>query len=164
MGAAAVTRGAVSRRAFLESAGRTGLGAVALSLGGGSLLPRTGAALPGAVRSIELEARELTWELTPGRRVKAMAYNGRIPGPEIRLKEGERARIVLKNALAEPTTIHWHGVDVPNPMDGCRGSRRSGSNLAGPSSTRSRPGRPAPGGTTRTSTSIGRWTSAWPRR
>jgi len=121
MGAAAVIRGTVSRRAFLTVAGRTGLGAAALSLGGGSFLPRPGAALPGAVRSIELEARELTWELAPGRRVKAMAYNRHIPGPEIRLKEGERARIVLRNALAEPTTVHWHGVDVPNPMDGVPG-------------------------------------------
>ncbi|MDR7553951.1 MAG: multicopper oxidase family protein [Armatimonadota bacterium] len=39
-------------------------------------------------------------------------------GPEIRVREGERVRIVLTNALAEPTTIHWHGVDVPNAMDG----------------------------------------------
>ena len=50
-----------------------------------------------------------------------MAYNGQIPGPEIRLKEGERVRIVLQNRLAEPTTVHWHGVDVPNPMDGVPG-------------------------------------------
>jgi FtsP/CotA-like multicopper oxidase with cupredoxin domain len=50
-----------------------------------------------------------------------MAYNGRVPGPEIRVREGERIRIVLKNSLAEPTTIHWHGVDVPNAMDGVPG-------------------------------------------
>jgi len=50
-----------------------------------------------------------------------MAYNGQIPGPEVRLKEGERVRIVLQNRLAEPTTVHWHGVDVPNPMDGVPG-------------------------------------------
>jgi len=68
--------------------------------------------------TIHLEAREVTWELAPGRTVKAMAYNGRVPGPEIRVREGERVRIVLKNALREPTTIHWHGVDVPNAMDG----------------------------------------------
>jgi len=73
------------------------------------------------VREIYLEAREITWELAPGKRIKAMAYNGRIPGPELRLKEGERVRIVLNNALPEPTTIHWHGVDVPNQMDGVPG-------------------------------------------
>ena len=40
----------------------------------------------------------MSWELAPGRVVRAMAYNGRVPGPELRLKEGERVRIVLKNA------------------------------------------------------------------
>ncbi|MGH7830506.1 MAG: multicopper oxidase domain-containing protein, partial [Candidatus Binatia bacterium] len=73
------------------------------------------------MREIHLEAREIMWELTPGKRMKALAYNGQIPGPELRFKEGERVRIVLKNALSEPTTIHWHGVDVPNAMDGVPG-------------------------------------------
>jgi len=72
-------------------------------------------------REIYLEAREILWEIAPGKRTKAMAYNGQIPGPELRLKEGERVRIALKNALTEPTTIHWHGVDVPNSMDGVPG-------------------------------------------
>jgi multicopper oxidase len=85
------------------------------AVGGGGRLAGAG------LREIHLEARELSWELVPGKVVKAMAYNGRIPGPEIRLKEGERVRIVLRNRLAEPTTIHWHGVDVPNPMDGVPG-------------------------------------------
>jgi FtsP/CotA-like multicopper oxidase with cupredoxin domain len=93
-------------------------------VGGRAGLPSPGAAerrRAGGVREIRLEARELAWELAPGKVVKAMAYNGQIPGPEIRLNEGERVRIVLTNALAEPTTIHWHGVDVPNPMDGVPG-------------------------------------------
>ncbi len=76
------------------------------------------AAESSAIRTIYLEARVVSWELGPGRTIKAMAYNGRVPGPEIRVREGERVRIVLKNSLGEPTTIHWHGVDVPNPMDG----------------------------------------------
>jgi len=70
------------------------------------------------VRTVELEVREATWEIAPGRTIKAMTYNGRVPGPEIRAREGERLRVVLRNALAEPTTVHWHGVDVPNAMDG----------------------------------------------
>ncbi|HLE43960.1 MAG TPA: multicopper oxidase family protein [Methylomirabilota bacterium] len=98
----------------MRIAGEAGLGALAVSLGSAGVA-RAGR---GPAREIRLEARELTWELAPGRTIKAMAYNGRIPGPEIRVKEGERVRVVLTNALAEPTTIHWHGVDVPNPMDG----------------------------------------------
>jgi len=113
--------GPLSRRELLAAAGRAGLGLAALSLGGEGLLPRPGAAQTSGVREFQLEAREVEWDLAPGRTIKAMAYNGRIPGPEIRLKEGERARILLKNALTEPTTIHWHGVDVPNPMDGVPG-------------------------------------------
>jgi FtsP/CotA-like multicopper oxidase with cupredoxin domain len=50
-----------------------------------------------------------------------MTYNGQVPGPEIRAREGERLRVVLRNSLREPTTIHWHGVDVPNAMDGVPG-------------------------------------------
>jgi FtsP/CotA-like multicopper oxidase with cupredoxin domain len=73
------------------------------------------------VREIALEAREVRWELAPGKVIRAMAYHGQIPGPELRLREGERVRVVLKNSLSEPTTIHWHGVDVPNPMDGVPG-------------------------------------------
>ncbi|HEV8662327.1 MAG TPA: multicopper oxidase domain-containing protein, partial [Candidatus Methylomirabilis sp.] len=68
-----------------------------------------------------LIARETAWELAPGKVIRAWSYNGQVPGPEIRLREGERVRIVLKNNLPEPTTVHWHGVDVPNPMDGVPG-------------------------------------------
>ncbi|MGE3289810.1 MAG: multicopper oxidase family protein [Geminicoccaceae bacterium] len=46
------------------------------------------------------------------------AYDGSVPGPEIRLRQGERLRIVVENRLTEDTTVHWHGVRVPNAMDG----------------------------------------------
>ncbi|MBI4013904.1 MAG: multicopper oxidase domain-containing protein, partial [Candidatus Rokubacteria bacterium] len=84
-------------------------------------MPRPGGAQPSGTREFRIEARETIWELAPGKTVSAMAYNGRIPGPEIRVKEGERVRVVLTNRLAGPTTIHWHGVDVPNAMDGVPG-------------------------------------------
>jgi FtsP/CotA-like multicopper oxidase with cupredoxin domain len=45
-------------------------------------------------------------------------YDGRVPGPEIRVRQGERLRVVVENRLAEETTVHWHGVRVPNAMDG----------------------------------------------
>lgn len=45
-------------------------------------------------------------------------YDGSVPGPEIRLRQGDRIRVVAENRLPEDTTIHWHGVRVPNPMDG----------------------------------------------
>jgi FtsP/CotA-like multicopper oxidase with cupredoxin domain len=46
------------------------------------------------------------------------AYNGTVPGPELRFKQGERLRIEVDNALGVDTTVHWHGVRVPNEMDG----------------------------------------------
>uniref|UniRef100_UPI0018C94482 multicopper oxidase domain-containing protein n=1 Tax=Azospirillum brasilense TaxID=192 RepID=UPI0018C94482 len=49
------------------------------------------------------------------------AYDGRIPGPELRFRQGDTARIAFANALPEPTTIHWHGLRVPNAMDGVPG-------------------------------------------
>jgi FtsP/CotA-like multicopper oxidase with cupredoxin domain len=45
-------------------------------------------------------------------------YGGTAPGPTLRLKRGEELRIRLVNELHEPTTIHWHGVRLPNAMDG----------------------------------------------
>jgi FtsP/CotA-like multicopper oxidase with cupredoxin domain len=73
------------------------------------------------VQEIHLVTQPTRWELAPGYVVDAWAYNGQVPGPVIHVKEGERIRVVLKNDLPEPTTIHWHGVDVPNAMDGVPG-------------------------------------------
>jgi multicopper oxidase len=117
----------LARREFLGLVGWSAAGALALTAGGGTLTHGHNGATTHAgnglreIHLIHLEAGEITWELAPGKVIKAMAYNGQIPGPELRLKEGERVRILLKNALSEPTTIHWHGVDVPNPMDGVPG-------------------------------------------
>lgn len=46
------------------------------------------------------------------------AYNGTVPGPVLRFKQGERLAIAVENALAVETTVHWHGIRVPNAMDG----------------------------------------------
>jgi FtsP/CotA-like multicopper oxidase with cupredoxin domain len=111
----------LTRRRFMHVVG--GVGAIASAAGLAQLRPGSGApgaaaALAGEPRTVHLEARSVRWELAPGRTVSAMAYNGQIPGPIIRAREGERLRIALKNELPEPTTVHWHGVDVPNGMDG----------------------------------------------
>jgi FtsP/CotA-like multicopper oxidase with cupredoxin domain len=45
-------------------------------------------------------------------------YSGQVPGPELRLRQGDRVRIIVENQLQEDTTVHWHGVRVPNAMDG----------------------------------------------
>ncbi|MBW2148082.1 MAG: copper oxidase [Deltaproteobacteria bacterium] len=53
--------------------------------------------------------------------VKLWGYNGSVPGPTIEAVEGDRIRVILKNELPEPTSIHWHGLEVPNEMDGAGG-------------------------------------------
>ena len=58
------------------------------------------------------------WRDLPDVRLTAWTYNGQVPGPLIRVTQGDRVRILLKNALPDPTSIHWHGVRVPNAMDG----------------------------------------------
>src|SRR5262249_25543573 len=68
-----------------------------------------------------LTASEFDWPLMEGTVVRAWGYNGRVPGPELRVREGDRVRVTLANGLPVPTTIHWHGVDVPNAMDGVAG-------------------------------------------
>jgi FtsP/CotA-like multicopper oxidase with cupredoxin domain/plastocyanin len=66
----------------------------------------------------ELTAEEIRWETKPGVFVDAMGFNGTVPGPEIRVNEGDHVRIVVRNELSQPTTLHLHGVTVPNDMDG----------------------------------------------
>lgn len=65
-----------------------------------------------------LWATELQWEVAPGEMKSAMAYNGQVPGPEIRVHEGDRVEIIVQNQLSQPTVLHLHGLTVPNQMDG----------------------------------------------
>ena len=65
-----------------------------------------------------LVAEEVEWEVEPGKIVTAKAYNGMIPGPEIRVDVGDKVKIELVNNLNESTNIHFHGIRVPNNMDG----------------------------------------------
>lgn len=70
------------------------------------------------VREFRFFASKAKVNLGVGPDFVAWTYNGQVPGPEIRVREGEIIRVVLKNFLPEGTTIHWHGVPVPNAMDG----------------------------------------------
>jgi manganese oxidase len=82
---------------------------------GNQPLPPT---LDNGVKVWNLTMDEVSWETLPGQLEKARGYNGVIPGPQIRATEGDRVRFVVKNNLSEPSTIHWHGIRVPNAMDG----------------------------------------------
>ena len=70
------------------------------------------------VKVFALETSVIRWTILPGITVDAYAFNGQIPGPRIHVREGDRVRIDLRNHLPESTTVHWHGLILPNVMDG----------------------------------------------
>lgn len=89
------------------------LSALAISLGGCATTPA------GALREFSLVARPgLALRDTGKAPVPAWTYGGAVPGPELRVRQGDRVRVVVRNDLPQPTTVHWHGVRVPNAMDG----------------------------------------------
>lgn len=74
--------------------------------------------MDGDVKVFNLTCSVIDWEYLPGKTVEAFAYNGVVPGPQIRVTEGDTCRFIVKNELPESTVIHWHGLRVPNAMDG----------------------------------------------
>ena len=77
--------------------------------------------MKGGVKEFHLTAEPVKREFAPGMIVNCWGYNGLTPGPTIEAVEGDRVRILVTNKLAESTTVHWHGVLLPNGMDGVGG-------------------------------------------
>jgi len=84
----------------------------------GSTLPYT---MKNGVKEFHLIAEPVKREFAPGMTVKCWGYNGQTPGPTIEAVEGDRLRVLVTNKLPEHTTIHWHGIFLPNGMDGVGG-------------------------------------------
>ncbi|WP_373045338.1 multicopper oxidase family protein [Vulgatibacter sp.] len=91
----------------------------ALAAEPGATLPR--AAATGVVHEVELVAAPATLPLLDGRSLEVWAYDGQVPGPTLRARVGDTLRVRLRNQLPVPTTIHWHGIRLPNGMDGVPG-------------------------------------------
>ncbi len=72
----------------------------------------------GVVRTFELSAAETELPLIDGAKLRVWAYNDQVPGPTLRVRLGETLRVHFTNRLPQATTVHWHGVRVPNAMDG----------------------------------------------
>lgn len=96
-----------TRRDFLSFAAASTV-ATALPIAGAVLPPRT---LRTGVAKVDVVGG-------PHPATEVWAYDASVPGPELRFKQGDRLRIDVENRLAEPTTVHWHGVRVPHAMDG----------------------------------------------
>lgn len=70
------------------------------------------------VKVFHLVAEPVRQLIIPGKTVNLWGYNGTAPGPTIQAKQGDRVRIIVDNHLPEPTSMHWHGFDIPFDMDG----------------------------------------------
>ena len=104
----------VSRRGLMVGAGAAALG---------SVLPARRSFAETGIKEFRLTAKpavvNLTGDLYPNTAV--WAYDGLVPGPELHTRQGDPVRVVVSNQLAEGTTVHWHGIRVPNAMDGVPG-------------------------------------------
>lgn len=135
-GAATVSGGAVLAR-LLPTAQAASAGAVPASTGvtqpftppsGAVYQPivvPNGATLPfktvNGVKVFHLVAQPVTHEFAPGLVAECWGYNNRVHGPTLEAVEGDQVRIYVTNLLPEATTVHWHGLLLPNGMDGVGG-------------------------------------------
>ena len=104
---------ALTRRAFIASSAATAVSAMI------PLHPPS-RAQAAPLHEVKLHAALGRVRLVPQPHgeTPAWCYNDSVPGPELRVKQGQRLRITVENGLEEETTVHWHGVRVPNAMDG----------------------------------------------
>lgn len=73
----------------------------------------------GDVKAVHFTASKFMWQFRDDQEpVEVWGYNEQIPGPTLRFRAGDKVRIYLRNELDEATTLHWHGLVVPNSMDG----------------------------------------------
>ena len=113
---AAVAKPSGDQRKFPP--GRPGRDYLPVNVPNGGKLPFK---IVDGVKVFQMVAEEVDHEIAPGLKVRCWGYNGRVHGPVIEAVEGDRVRIYVTNRLAAPTTTHWHGILLPNGMDGVGG-------------------------------------------
>ena len=111
--------------ATTPAAGPTTTGPITVPTQPSQLVVPNGAVMPYTMRAgvkiFHLVAEPVKHELTTGLNITAWGYNGRTPGPVIEVTQGDRCRFYVTNKLPEPTSVHWHGIILPNGMDGVAG-------------------------------------------
>lgn len=116
--AAATGMAALARAGSRTSGAADQLGYTPVETPDGATLPYV---MKDGVKEFHLIAEPVKREFAPGMIVNCWGYNGMSPGPTIEAVEGDRVRILVTNRLPEHTTIHWHGIVLPNGMDGVGG-------------------------------------------
>ncbi len=113
----AVTR--ISRRSFLALTAGIAVSACASAKPSNTVIASSTPTGP-VTQTITLRPQISQIDLA-GRTATAWTFDGSVPGPQIHAKVGERLQITVRNDLPEQTSVHWHGLAVPNPMDGVPG-------------------------------------------
>jgi FtsP/CotA-like multicopper oxidase with cupredoxin domain len=103
----------MDRRSFVASTGAVLATAIAVPM-----LPRQAGGHAPRRRQFDLTARPVRRHLLPGVEVDMLGYNGQVPGPVLEVFEGDEVAVRFENQLAEPSTIHWHGLHLPFEADG----------------------------------------------
>jgi len=103
----------ITRRNFLGGMGAVGITGLIPEVNGAQIIKSQRSIIAGPGRSMVMDSGNRLTDL--------WLYNGSLPGPEIRIKEGDHLDVHFLNKLKVPTTIHWHGIKVPNEMDGVAG-------------------------------------------
>ena len=77
--------------------------------------------MDNGVKVFHLFAQPVKQHISPDRVVNLWGYNGMAPGPTIQVRQGDRVRVMVHNHLPEPTSMHWHGLEIPFAMEGSPG-------------------------------------------
>ena len=101
----------MKRREFLSTAG-----VLATGVASGLIVPSRLAAASKADHTIHIAP--VSFDIAPGKTIKTIGYNGTVPGPLLRMKEGKPVTIDIFNDTDSPELVHWHGIDVPTKADG----------------------------------------------
>ena len=92
------------------------------------------------LKVFHLVAEPVKQQILPGKVLDLWGFNGSAPGPTIQVNQGDRVRIVVDNHLPEPTSMHWHGFEIPISMDGMPGVSQLGLGTARASTTKTSAG------------------------
>ena len=111
---AGMPMGGTGMAEHMSAAPSEGVPDATVTAGGTRLAPR----IENGVYIFDLVTKPVRWQILPNVKVTAWTYNGMVPGPELRVPFGAKVRVNVKNELGEATTVHWHGIAVPNAMDG----------------------------------------------
>jgi FtsP/CotA-like multicopper oxidase with cupredoxin domain len=141
----------MNRREFLQLAGVSALSGVSILSGCAPLVDRTARSSTSAAKQVSdaahfsLRIAPVKLDLSPKQTIQTIGYDGSAPGPLLRVKEGQRVTVDVKNDSDVPELVHWHGLYVPSEVDGAMeegtpmvppGSSRQYSFTAEPSGTR----------------------------